>query len=162
MDIHAIGKQIRSERVGFGFSQTTLARFTGLTRVTIGNLESGKLNDLGFQKLDRICEFLGLNLGISPEVRDRDWLKIAAQTASTSYCKVLSASELAKIFNTGIVPSEYVAHMITLIEEAPSAVLLGAVKQAATEALGDEAEIKRKIMQRLVGMAKTWKIERFF
>lgn len=161
VDIHGIGREVRRERIELGFSQSALARLSGLSRVTIGNLEAGKLNDLGFQKLLNLCEILGLNLGLSSQAPVHDWLKIAAQTSSTSYRSVLSSTQLQQILVSGIVPPDYAAHMMTLIEEAPPTVLLGAIKKAALDNAGDMQAVKRKIVAQIVNMAKLWKIKRF-
>jgi transcriptional regulator with XRE-family HTH domain len=161
MDIHAIGRQIRQERLAYGLSQTTLASFSGLTRVTIGNLEAGKLRDLGFQKVLRVCELLGLNLATSSPAPTHDWLKIAAQTASTSYRTILSAADLETILVTGVVPTQHAPHMLTLLEEAPQVVVLGAARMAATRCGTDDGAALKSIMKHISAMAKRWQVARF-
>lgn len=69
--------------------------------------------------------------------------------------------QLRKILATGIVPTKYAAHMMTLIEETPPTVLLCAVRKAAFDTVCDAQAMKRKIMKNITGMAKIWKIKRF-
>lgn len=161
MDIHSIGKQVRQMRLALGISQVTLARLAGLTRVTIGNLEAGKLRDLGFQKVLRICELLGLNLSTSTPAGTHDWLRIAAQTASTSYGTVMTAAELQAILITGIVPDRLAAHMATLLQEAPPSVVLGAARTAAECTPAGGTPLMPAIMKNITAMAQRWHIDRF-
>lgn len=63
----------------------------------------------------------------------KDWLKIAAQTASVSYRGELTSDILLSVLTSGDVPPEYAAHINYLFEETPVRVLIGAVEQAAQQ-----------------------------
>ncbi len=129
-----MGKLIRIERIAIGISQAELAVLSGLSRVTIGNLESGKLHDLGMQKLGRICTVLGLDLALSSaSAKQSDWLRVAAQTASTGYKAILAPDQLARMLLSGHVQAEYAPHMISLLQEAPKPVLYGAINYTSCD-----------------------------
>ena len=61
-----IGKQIRQERKKRKVSQLDLSKALGMSRTTIGQIESGTVQEIGVRKLIRVLEFLGLELRIRP------------------------------------------------------------------------------------------------
>lgn len=61
-----IGEQIRKERKRRKLSQQTLANELGMSRTTIGLIESGTVQDIGVRKLIRILGYLGLELRVRP------------------------------------------------------------------------------------------------
>lgn len=62
MDLYEIGAAIRRERHNRKMTQEQLAKRAGVSRTTIWQVETGKLDDLGIRKLIRIAEALGLGL----------------------------------------------------------------------------------------------------
>jgi len=61
-----IGQQIRQARKKRKISQAELAKFLGMSRTTIGQIENGIVQEIGVRKLIRILEFLGLELRVRP------------------------------------------------------------------------------------------------
>ncbi len=63
MGMTPIVLQIQHFRVRKGWSQSELARRSGVSQATISRLEAGKLNALDFRKLERLAEVLGTTAG---------------------------------------------------------------------------------------------------
>lgn len=133
MQLHEIGMLVRERRKALAITQAHLARLAGLSRTTVSQLESGALKDLGFSKLGRLVAILGLGLDAKAREKHSPALKIAAQTASTSYRKVLTPDALRDILKSGVVPDNYAAHMTTLLDEAPLQLVISAIEEASLE-----------------------------
>ncbi|MES2536270.1 MAG: helix-turn-helix domain-containing protein [Pseudomonadota bacterium] len=155
MNLSQIGKLIRARRSELGLAQEQLGRLAGLSRVTINQLENGTLEDLGYKKLDNILGALGITMETFEKKAYKDALGLAAKTASTSYKEVLTSSELKKILQTGEAPAQFAAHIITLLDEAPTSIVLGAVKEAASDNVS-----AKKIMKHLAKWASQWQTNR--
>lgn len=112
-------------------SQEQLAKFSGLSRVTVNELENGALAELGVTKLAAILSVLGINLSAAGGKANRDGLFMAALSASVSYKKSMSPSVLLKALVSGVYPPEFLPHIATLLDEAPIQLLVPAVKEAA-------------------------------
>jgi transcriptional regulator with XRE-family HTH domain len=59
-----MGQVLRTARKSRKLSQRELARRLRMSPATISNLERGSIQDLGFRKIERICDTLGLALQI--------------------------------------------------------------------------------------------------
>lgn len=66
MDSFDIGAVIKRERKTQKVTQASLARIAGVSRETLIRLEKGTIADLGFRKLMRLLEALGLELHVRP------------------------------------------------------------------------------------------------
>ena len=64
--LFSIGKQIRQARKSRKVSQAELAKALGMSRTTIGQIESGAVQEIGVRKLIRVLEYLGLELRVRP------------------------------------------------------------------------------------------------
>ena len=64
-----IGEQIKKARKARRITQGEIAKALGMSRTTIGQIESGAIQEIGVRKLIRILEFLGLELRIRPAGR---------------------------------------------------------------------------------------------
>ena len=64
-----IGKAIRTARKLRGLSQAELAKSLGMSRTTIGQIESGTVQEIGVRKLMRLLDALGLQLRVRPAGR---------------------------------------------------------------------------------------------
>ncbi|WP_102944968.1 MULTISPECIES: helix-turn-helix transcriptional regulator [unclassified Stenotrophomonas] len=128
-----MGDSIKSRRSELGLSQALLAKMSGLTRQTISGLESGKLKDLGFNRVCQVLNIIGLSPGepSTDSRKSKKGLWMAASTANVSYKNAVSPSELSHVFATGNVPHQFIAHVATLLEEAPLPLLVMAVEEAA-------------------------------
>jgi len=58
---------------------------------------------------------------------------MAAQTSSVSYRGTLTPDTLQGIFTTGEVPTDFVAHVCHLLDEAPIGMVVMAIEQAAQQ-----------------------------
>ena len=134
MNILDLGTLIRSRRESLGLSQHHLAKLSGLSRTTINLLENGALADLGFSKIITLMEIVGLRLEANQPVNvHKTALVMASRTASVSYREKMTPKELRIALATGSIPPNRVAHMATLLDEAPASVLVSAIEEAALE-----------------------------
>ncbi|HET9105790.1 MAG TPA: helix-turn-helix domain-containing protein [Steroidobacteraceae bacterium] len=62
MDLASIGRMIAARRRTLGVSSAALAAAAGVGRSTLAALEAGKLPELGFNKVARICQAAGIIL----------------------------------------------------------------------------------------------------
>jgi transcriptional regulator with XRE-family HTH domain len=61
-----IGAEIKKERKHQKLSQSKIAQDLGMSRVTIGQIESGTVREVGVRKLIKVLEYLGLELKVRP------------------------------------------------------------------------------------------------
>ena len=61
-----IGNEIRKERKRRKISQEKMAKYLGMGRSTISQIESGIVQEIGVRKLIRILDYLGLELRVRP------------------------------------------------------------------------------------------------
>lgn len=133
MRIQELGHEIRQARLARGWTQAQLASAAGLSRVTLNLLESGLVRDLGVRKVLAVLEKVGLGLTVRRDGRPRrpDYVRMACTSASVSYRNELTEGELIHALKTGKVPAGREAHLQTLFDEAPAALLRGLAKQAS-------------------------------
>lgn len=152
LNLAEVGAAVRARRNALGISQVRLAHLSGLSRQTIGGLESGALQDLGFNRVAQVLNVLGLDSAV-PMVSARsrkNGLWMAAKTASVSYKRELDADTLAHTLVKGEVPPQYVAHIAHLLDEAPIPMLVMAVEAAAEH----EHIAPRRIWRNIARLAK--------
>ncbi len=65
MELNEIGIAIRQARKKRGITQKDLATACGLSRATVNALESGKIPELGFGRVNVLGDFLGLEISFS-------------------------------------------------------------------------------------------------
>jgi len=66
MDLFSLGRLISERRCAQGLTLADLAEAAGVGRSTLAALESGKLPELGFNKVARICAAAGIRLESQP------------------------------------------------------------------------------------------------
>lgn len=103
MNISTIGTIIKKERMACGLSQKALAEAAHVSRVTIVNLEKGKVGDIGAVKLAHIAENVGIPLFSTG--RKMDFFKMTLSNVNTSYKKSMSASDLEQFMLSGNIPA---------------------------------------------------------
>lgn len=120
-----LGAAVRQRRQEIGLTQQQLAALVGLSRATIGELESGKLKDLSTNRVERIANELGFAVGIvgARRARDKGAAEAAARVASVPYASQLPADVLLDALAKGAVPPGYIPQLRALLQEAPVAIL---------------------------------------
>jgi HTH-type transcriptional regulator/antitoxin HipB len=66
MNLTEIGPLLKQARRAAGLSQEELAQPLGMSRATISALESGRCEEIGFQKLAALLERVGLEVTVAP------------------------------------------------------------------------------------------------
>jgi transcriptional regulator with XRE-family HTH domain len=69
MDLFEIGALLRERRERLGLSQAELAERSGVSRVRISHLESGRAYDMSFGKVTALLEACGMSLRVA-DTRD--------------------------------------------------------------------------------------------
>lgn len=71
MDFYEIGAALRQARTSGDkkLSQEEVARAIGIGRATLSRIENGSIEEIGFRKIMRLCEYLGVTLVVEPEDR---------------------------------------------------------------------------------------------
>jgi transcriptional regulator with XRE-family HTH domain len=155
MDLIELGRQIHSKRVELGILQDQLARLTGLSRVTINQLENGMLSDIGYLKLKAILDVIGINMDMHQSQGMKNALAVVARSISTSYKDVMTPDTLKEILQSGVAPMRFHAHMMSLLDETPLPIIVKAVSEASTDDIP-----AKKIMKNLHQWATQWKTHR--
>jgi len=131
MDILTIGAIIKKERAACGLSQKALAEASHVSRVTIVNLEKGKVGDIGAIKLSEIAEVIGTPMFSTG--KKLDFVKLTLSNINTSYKKSMSMYDLEKFMLSGKIQPGLEGQVMHLIDETPTSLIAGAVKQLATK-----------------------------
>lgn len=153
MNLAQIGGEIHSKRIQAGLLQEQVAKFAGLSRVTINQLENGTLKDLGYTKLKAVMDVLGLDMETIQPSGLKSALTVAARSISTSYRDVMTSDMLATALRSGQAPEQYQPHLMALLDEIPLPVVVKAVGEAATPDVP-----AKKIMKHLSLWANEWKV----
>ncbi len=149
MNIQMIGTIIKQERIACGLSQKALAEASHLSRVTIVNLENGKVGDIGAVKLSELADIVGKPIFSTGQ--SMDFVQMLLGNINTSYKKTMSKSQLETVMLKGEVADGFEGQVFHLIEEAYAALIAGAVKQLATE----KGANPKKIWKNLAKLAQT-------
>lgn len=153
MNLVQIGDAIHRKRIQIGLLQEHLAKFAGLSRVTINQLENGTLKDLGYVKLKSVMDIVGLNMETVQPLGLKSALAVAARSISTSYRDVMTPDMLSIMLRSGDAPEQFQPHLMALLDETPLPVVVKAVTEAATPEVP-----AKKIMKNLSVWAKQWKV----
>jgi len=151
MQLREVGMHVHDKRKELGISQAQLAKLAGLSRTTVNQLESGALEDLGYTKLNQLLSILGLSFDAKVRLRKSPALKMAAQTASTSYKKILTSDVLKDILKSGVVPDDFKPHVMALLDEAPLPLVVGAIHEVSIETNTPA----KTVMKHVSALAKT-------
>lgn len=129
MDIITIGSIIKQERTACGLSQRALAEAAHISRVTLVNLENGKVGDIGAVKLAQIAEHVGLALFSTKQ--QPDFLNRLVNNINTSYKTPMTLPELECLLLDGHIAAGHEGQVLHLLDESPTPLIIGAVKQLA-------------------------------
>jgi transcriptional regulator with XRE-family HTH domain len=125
-----IGQIVAKRRVELELTQAQLARLAGLSRLTINQLESGKVKDLGINKLIPLMSVLGLELIANARPEQRGLYK-ATVSANVSYKGHLTENVLAEALATGEIPKGHESQLSVILDEVPVPVVVKAAEEAA-------------------------------
>ncbi|MFX1767923.1 helix-turn-helix domain-containing protein [Paraburkholderia sp. A1RI-2L] len=131
MDIKSLGKLVSERRRTLGLTQQRLARMAQQSPRAIQTLEAGT-NDLGFERVAKVMEVLGLAFVPTPNKPKRA-LWMAAKNASVSYRGELTQEMLERTLATAEVPSGFEAHVGHFLDESPLDYVVMAVQEAAQQ-----------------------------
>lgn len=131
MHFFELGALVREARTDKGMTQARVAELAELSRVTVNQLENGAAPDLGIRKLAKVLTAVGLSLMATPPPSKRDFLRMACTSANVSFRRQLTPDDLAHVFLTGRVAPEFRPHLRVVLEEIPTNVLHGAIRQVA-------------------------------
>lgn len=131
MDILTIGAIIKKERTACGLSQKALAEASHVSRVTIVNLERGKVGDISAIKLSEIAENVGVPMFSAGKAMD--FIKVTLANINTSYKKSMSVSDFEKFMLSGKIQPGLEGQVMHLIDETPTSLVAGAVKQLSAK-----------------------------
>jgi transcriptional regulator with XRE-family HTH domain len=133
MRVQELGSEIRRARLGRGLTQAELAASAGLSRQTLNLLENGLVRELGIRKVLALLDKLGIELAVEHGKRPRrpDYVRMACTTANVSFKSALTEDELVRALVTGKIPENRSAHIRTLLDEAPAALLNGLAAEAS-------------------------------
>ena len=123
--LRELGTAVRRRRQELGLTQQQLADLVELSRATVVDLESGKLNDLSSNRVERVANELGFAVGLvgTRRARDGSALEAAARVASVPYTTELPVAILLDSLKDGVVPPGFIPQLRTLLQEAPVAIL---------------------------------------
>lgn len=155
MHLAQIGMEVRRQRVEAGLLQAHVAKLSGLSRMTLSQLENGSLNDLGYMKLKAVMDVFGISMQTLEPSGMQNALSLAARSVSTSYRLILNRDALCRMLRSGRAEEQFQPHLMALLDETPVPVVVKAVAEAAT------ADVPaKKIMQHLKQWAAQWKTTR--
>ncbi|MES2152604.1 MAG: helix-turn-helix domain-containing protein [Pseudomonadota bacterium] len=153
MDLAQIGGILQGKRLQAGLLQEHVANLSGLSRVTVNQLENGTLKDLGYTKLKAVMDILGIDVETVQPSSIKSGLALAARSISTSYRDVMTADMLKTLLRSGQAPEQFQPHLMALLDETPLPLVVKAVAEAATPEVP-----AKKIMKNLSLWAKQWKV----
>jgi len=137
-------------------TQARLARASGISRVTLNQLENGLFPDLGVRKVQALLRNLGLELAIAESAarQNPDFVGMASTSASVSFRKALSDEELIRILLTGKVPPDKRPHMRALLDEASPKLLQGLLEEVGRWTKPGRVEKNMATIARTLGTAR--------
>lgn len=125
--VQELSFQLKQQRVAMGISQQRLAELAGMSRVTINQLETGRLTNLSLISAEKLANVLGFGLGVTGVRTSRSDLSTAletgSRTASVSYAEVLPTEILRSCIVNGVIAPNYVPQLRALLDEAPVGLL---------------------------------------
>ncbi|MBZ5792746.1 helix-turn-helix transcriptional regulator [Burkholderia sp. LMG 32019] len=130
MQLHEIGHVVAKRRAELDLTQAQLARLAGLSRLTVNQLETGRLKDLGISKLIPLLGLLGIEL-VTQTRPAQSGLYKAVVSANVSYKGELTERLLIGAMASGHIPAGYESQFSVILDEVPLPVVLKAAEEAA-------------------------------
>lgn len=157
--LNELAMLVKRQRADMGLTQERLAELAELSRVTINQLETGRIVNLSLSNAERLANVLGYGLGVVGVRKEKDDLSNAldnaARTASVSYAKPLPASTLRSAVLTGVVAPDFIPHLRVLLDEAPTGLLSDITLQLEREEQVPRPTTWRKLRQLALALGCT-------
>ncbi|UVS96819.1 helix-turn-helix domain-containing protein [Burkholderia glumae] len=134
MYLYELGPLIAARRAELGLSAQQLATLAGIDAGTLEQLEAGTIEDMSWNQAQALLRVVGVNL--STYRKSGSALQRCATTANVSHREPLTIELLRQALTSGTVPAGYESHIAVLLDEAPPAMVVAAVEEAAHQ--GDE------------------------
>ncbi|MBR8029927.1 helix-turn-helix domain-containing protein [Burkholderia cenocepacia] len=134
MYLYELGPLIAARRAKLGLSALNLAKLAGIDASTLEQLEAGALEDMSWNDAQALLRVVGVSL--KSYRKSGSALQRCATTASVSHRDPLTAERLRQALRSGVIPPGFESHIAVLLDEAPPAMLVAAVEEAAQK--GDE------------------------
>lgn len=135
--LNELSMLVKRQREDMGLTQERLAELADLSRVTINQLETGKIANLSLSNAEKLANVLGFGLGVIGVRKFRDdvsrALETAASTASVSYTDPIPPETLRSAILQGVVAPNYIPQLRVLLDEAPVGVLSDLARQIERE-----------------------------
>ncbi len=135
--MHEIAQAAQTRRLEIGLSVAAVASLADVPVSVVDRIESAADRELRVLEVASVLSVIGLGLLVTrvrPPSKNRpasqSTFDVAARTASTSFARLLPTDALQDALYSGAVPSEFEAHLYTLLDEAPIALLAKLVEQA--------------------------------
>lgn len=162
-----LSSAVRTRRSDMGLTQMTLAKLSGLSRATVNQVENATLKDLSLTRAATLLGVLGLSVTVaaprpkSPQNKSArsSALDLAARTASVSYRVAMTASQVREVFTTKSIPTAFLPHVHTLLEEAPVSLLASVVEELHLKLGLERAQVwknMRELARRLKSSRELW------
>lgn len=130
MQLHEIGQAVAKRRAELDLTQAQLAKLAGLSRLTVNQLETGKLNELGINKLISLLGLLGIEL-LTRARSAQNGLYKAVVSANVSHKRELTERLLIDALASGQIPAGYEPQLAVILDEVPLPAVLKAAEEAA-------------------------------
>lgn len=134
MYLYELGPLIAARRTELGLSVLQLARLAGIDEDMLEQLEAGTLEDMSWNHAQALLRVVGMSL--NSYRKSGSALQRCATTSSVSHREPLTPELLRKALTSGVIPAGFESHISVLLDEAPPAMLVAAVEEAAQQ--GDE------------------------
>jgi transcriptional regulator with XRE-family HTH domain len=133
MHLVEIGYRLRQARQSLGLTQAHVAAASGVSRVTLVDLENGLVKDLGIAKMLAIAQAVGMRLEVTPAARRpvRDPVALATKAANTGFRTPMTETELVRAFLTGKASAKARPHLRRLLEDSPPEMIRGLLDEMA-------------------------------
>lgn len=134
MYLSEIALLVAARRAELRLSAPQLAKLAGIDAGMLEQLEAGSLDDMSWNQAQALLRVVGVSL--NSYRKSGGALQRCATTASVSHRESLTPELLRQALTSGMIPAGFESHIAVLLDEAPPAMLVAAVEEAAQQ--GDE------------------------
>jgi hypothetical protein len=131
MYLYELGPLVAARRAELALSFLQLAKLSGIDAATLERLEAGSLEDMSWNEAQALLRVVGVSL--NSYRKPGSALQRCATTANVSHREPLTPQLLRQALTSGMIPVGYESHIAVLLDEAPPAMLVAAVEEAAQQ-----------------------------